>query len=240
MTEQLMEETAEDLELASGPIPVSWATVPRVNLLPVAIVQGRRFKRTQRMLGLIVLTGVVAAGAGVFVAQRDVSTANDELSAAQSQVSVLTTQAAKYAAVPTVLAKVQAAQKARTSVMGTDVLWYRFLSDLDGALPAGVTQDSVTLTLSQASGSTTTPAATGAGPLTVSGLGILTVTGEAPEYPAISAWLDSLDAVTGVASPSLTSATKSDSSSGGTTIKYSVTAVITEAALSHRYDKEGS
>ena len=70
-------------------------------------------------------------------------------------------------------------------------------------------------------------------------MGTLTLTGDAQQYQQVSAWLDALGKVNGVSSPALTTAAKSDTS-GVTAITYSISAAITDAAFSHRYDKEGS
>ena len=70
-------------------------------------------------------------------------------------------------------------------------------------------------------------------------MGTLTVTGEAQQYQQVSTWLDALSKVNGVNSPALTNATKSDTS-GVSAITYSISASVTDAAFSHRYDKEGS
>ncbi len=241
MTEQVTEPLPADeaTQVPAGPVRVPWATVPKVNLLPLEIVQGRRFRRTKQWLGVLVLAGILVAAAGVYLAQREVSHAREDLSAAQSQVTTRQAEAAKYSAVPAVIAQVDKATAARTDVMGQDVLWYQFLSDLQGALPAGVTQKSVTVTLTPAAQKSGAAAAPAASPLTTGGVGTLTITGDAQQYQEISAWLDALGKVNGVSSASLTNATKSQGATG-ISITYSITAVVTDDAFSHRYDTEGS
>ena len=130
MTEQLTEQppTEQDAPApVSGPVRVSWATVPRVNLLPLEILQRRRLRRTKTLLGIMVFAGIVIAAAGVFLAQREVNNARDDLTVAQSQVTVLNADAAKYSAVPAVVAQVEAASAARTDVMSRDIPWYQFM-----------------------------------------------------------------------------------------------------------------
>ncbi len=238
MTEQLTEPLPQEQDAPAqpaGPTRVSWATVPRVNLLPVTIIEGRRLRRTKQLLGLMVFVGVLIAGAGTYLAQREVSAAKADLSTAQSQVVALQSEVSKYSAVPAVVSQVEAAQAARTEVMGQDVLWYQFMTDLAGALPAGVTQDSITVSLAPKT-QTSAPGATALNP---AGVGTLTISGNAQVYQEISAWLDALSKVNGVSSPALTSAAKSVDN-GASVVKYSITAVVSDAAFSHRYDKEGS
>jgi hypothetical protein len=74
MTDQLTEEYA-GTELAAepgppAPIRIPWAPVPKVNLLPIEIVEKRRFRRTQVLLGLAVLGVVLLAGVGTSLAGR--------------------------------------------------------------------------------------------------------------------------------------------------------------------------
>jgi Tfp pilus assembly protein PilN len=239
MTEQLTEQLPDEQQppAPTGPVRVPWATVPRVNLLPLEIVQGRRFRRTKQWLGVLVFAGVVVAAAGTYLAQREVAHERGELTVAQSQVTTLQSQAVKYSAVPAVVAQVDAASSARADVMGQDVLWYQFMSDLEGALPPGVSQDAITVTLTPKTAASTGPAA--ASPLAAGGVGTLTVTGDAEQYQEVSSWLDALAKVHGLSSPALTNATKSQDA-GATTVTYSISAVVTDAAFSHRYDKEGS
>jgi Tfp pilus assembly protein PilN len=228
-------EEHEKVAAPAEPTRVSWASIPRVNLLPLEIIQKRRFRRVRRMLGVMVVAAVLICTGGVFWAQRGVSSATARLTTAQSEVTSLQTQAAKYSAVPEVVAQVEAAKTARTSAMGNDVLWYQFVNDLRGALPAGVAQEAVTVVLTQSAGS-----AVAANPLSPAGIGTLSITGSADQYQQISAWLDALTKITGVSAPTLINATKSQDGTGSS-VTYSISAVLTEAALSHRYDdKKGS
>ena len=245
MTEQLTEQLPEEhpaSAVPAGPVTVPWATVARVNLLPLEIIQGRRLRRTKQLLLVLVFAGIVLAAAGTYLAQREVSQARDDLTVAQSRVTTLQTEAGRYSAVPAVVSQVEAAAKARADAMARDVLWYQFMNDLEGALPAGVTQDSVTVALTPATGAagtTGSSGATGGSPLAPGGVGTLTVSGDAGQYQEISSWLDGLAKVNGISSPSLANATKTVDA-GVATVTYSISAVVTDTAFSHRYDKEGS
>ncbi len=230
MTEQLTEDQVDVApeEAPQGPIRVAWAPVPKVNLLPIEILEGRRFRRTQALLGGAVLGAVLVAAGGTFWAQQGINDANDALVSSEGQVSALTAQQNQYSAVPTVIAQVDAAETARTTAMGTDVLLYRYLTDLDGARPSGLEFTGLTVTV-PAGGS----AATGANPLVASGIGTLTIEGKADQYEEVSTWMESLDKITGVASPTLASAIKAPAG-----LTYSTGAVLNSDALSGRYDKK--
>jgi Tfp pilus assembly protein PilN len=230
MTEQLIEERA-DLETGTaveGPIRVSWAPVPKVNLLPIEIIEGRRFRRTQLLLGAAVLGSVLIAGGGTFWAQQGINDANDQLLRSQSGVSALQTEEARYAAVPQVIAQVDAATADRTLAMSRDVLWYRYLDDLDGARPTGLQLSAITVTMNAAGASLAS-----ADPLTPTGIGLITVTGTTDQYSKISSWLEALNKITGFSKSSLTSAITTSGS-----IMFNSGAVVDSDALSSRYEKK--
>jgi len=235
MTVQLAKESS-DVEAAPepGPVRIPWAPIPKVNLLPIEIIENRRFRRTQILLGAAVLGAVALAGAGVVWAQQGVGTANDELAASEFRVSNLQNEQTRYADVPLVLAQVDAATAARTQAMGTDVLWYRYLNDIRGAQPADVKLDSLSLTLTAA-----TTTATGTDALSVAGIGTVTTTGTAAEYSQVSAWLEALNKLNGTSSSSLSNAAKAAvAADPKKAVTFAVGAVITSDALSNRYVKK--
>lgn len=235
MTEQLTEQYAEvQEEVPAGPpapVRIAWAPIARVNLLPIEIMESRRFRRTQLGLAGAVVGAMLVAGAGTFWTQRDVGQAQDELVAAQTNVTGLQAQQAKYAAVPQVIAQVNAADTARTLAMHNDILWYRYLNDLNGALPSGVELTGMTVVVT---GASTTGAADALSP---AGVGTLSLEGISKRYSDVAAWLDALNDLTGLASSSLSSASKEDNDPD-TKLTFSTGAIVNSDALSGRYDKK--
>jgi Tfp pilus assembly protein PilN len=238
MTEQLTDErVSETLPVEAGPVRIAWASVPRVNLLPIEIIDARRFRRTKIMMAATVLGAVVVASAGVLWAQAGVNAANDDLAASESRVTSLQNEQTRYAAVPQVAAQLDAANNARTQAMGTDVLWYRYLNDVRDAQPTNVKLDSLTLTL------TATSASAVAGPsadvLSTPGIGTIQTAGTAAQYSQVSAWLEALNKLGGTSSSRLSTASKATDVDDPTkAVTFAVGAVITSDALSHRYDKK--
>jgi Tfp pilus assembly protein PilN len=230
MTEQLTDERtqSETRQLAPTPIRIPWALVPRVNLMPIEILETRRFRRTQIVLGGAVVSALLIGGAGTYLAQRSINDANDQLVVAEAKVSALQTEQGRYAAVPQVIAEVDAARAARTLAMANDVLWSRYLNDLDDARPAGVYLSAITASLN-ASGT----AGGSANPLSSSGIGTITLSGTAEQYKQVSSWLEGADKVIGISSSSLTSATKAEK-----IVTFESGAILDSDALSRRYDKE--
>ena len=126
---------------------VEWAAVPRVDLLPPEIQQGRRLAALKRVLAGAVAATVVVCVGGVAWAQAGVGSAQDDLDAAQARGATLRAQQVTYAQVPKVLALIDAAGAAREQAMGKDILWYGLLSDLSLTTPEGVKLDSLTVGL---------------------------------------------------------------------------------------------
>ncbi|HET9657925.1 MAG TPA: PilN domain-containing protein [Kineosporiaceae bacterium] len=218
---------------------VDWAPVPRVNLLPPEILAARGFRKVKaRLVMAVVVTLLVAAG-GVVWAQSQVNSAQDALDATDSRTAVLHREEARYAQVPKVTSALAAAQAARATALAQDLLWYRLLNDVALAAPANVWLTSLNVTLNQATG-TTTPggaAAAGADVLTPAGLGKVTVTGTARSYPDVAAWLEAVTHVSGLDVSTLQTVTRAGGSSGAD-LQFTTTVVISEKALSHRFDRK--
>jgi Tfp pilus assembly protein PilN len=215
---------------------VDWAPVPRVNLLPPEVLERRRFRKVQgRLVSVIVLVLLVIAGAGTW-SQLQVGNARDDLTATENRTSDLQREQAQYAQIPLTLATVDQAKSARAEAMGSDVLWYRFLNDVALALPSSVTLSTMTVTLNDASASSTETA-----PLISPGIGTVAITGTAGDYPAVASWMESVTEVAGVASVTLQTATREATDDGESPdVSYTAQLVVTDAALSHRYDQKAN
>jgi hypothetical protein len=125
---------------------------------------------------------------------------------------------------------VEAAKAARRQAMGADVLWYRYLIEVDGARPPGLRLSSLILTLSNTSSVAGAPA----DPLSSPGIGTVSMTGSALQYQQVATWLEAVNKIDGLSSASLTNATRT-----GQTVTFGSGAVINTDALSRRYLKAG-
>jgi Tfp pilus assembly protein PilN len=232
----------------SSPPPLvrlAWAPIPRVNLLPPEVVEARSFRRLQRQLaGVVAAVVLLGAAAGVW-AQQGVLSAQSDLNDTQAATTQLQQQQAKFAEVPKALAELDSARVAREGAMSTDVLWYRFLGDLALNTPANTDLSSVAITMTGSTSGSASGSGTGSGVGTAAsaGLGQVTVTGNATRFRDVAAWLDAVTLVHGLASPSLQSAAQSQSGGGAAAasampVTYSGSAVVTTAALSHRFDRK--
>lgn len=209
---------------------VDWAPVPKVNLLPPEIVEGRQFGRRKKLLGCVIVATLAAAGAGVFYAEGQVSAAQDDLTLEQGRTGTLQAEKAKYDEVPRVLAQVDSAKLAREVAMSTDVPWYRFMNDLALSTPRNVWLKNVTVTIPAAGAA---PTATDA--LAPVGVGTVAVTGQANDFPTVASWLEGLDQVEGVDGTAISQA---QADNDQPLVSFTSGGSITPEALSHLYDRK--
>jgi Tfp pilus assembly protein PilN len=216
---------------------IDWATVPRVNLLPPEVLEGRRFRRTQVKLAGALAGAALLAGAATMWAQMGVSAATQEGESVAARTSQLRAQEATYAEVPRVLAKVDAAKVAREQAMASDVLWYRFLDELAVATPTSVWLGTLDISMTD-----NPAAATAKDALSPAGLGEVTVSGTASVMPEVASWLTAVGTVHGLDTSRLQSATRKEEAgtAGAKTAKVAFTTAVsvTADALSHRYDRK--
>lgn len=213
--------------------PVAWATVPKVNLLPPEVIEGRRFRRTKVHLGATVLAAVLAGLGATAWASYQVGQAEDEKALVDARRVQLTAEVAGYSEVPRVLAELDSAGAAREQAMATDVLWYRFLDELALATPATVSLTGLDLSVN------TDGAVTGSDPLADISYGEVTVDGKTTQMPEVAAWLTSVSALHGLDVTRLQTATRAEESAeDGEPISFTSAVGITTDALSHRYDRK--
>jgi Tfp pilus assembly protein PilN len=213
--------TTQQEQLVGGGL----ASLPRVNLMPREIAEGRRFRRIQIALGGGVL-GAVGVVALLFVAASgSVDTANEELTVAQAEHSRLQAETAKYADVTAVYAQAAAARAMLVEAMGQEVRYSRFLSDLSLSVPENVWIKN--LVFSQAGAE----AAVGS---TEPGIGSVTVSGVGFSHDDVAVWLESLAGQKGYANPYFSSSTEA-LIGPRTVVNFESTATLTSDALSGAY-----
>ncbi len=206
--------------------------VPRVNLLPPEIVQGRKLRRTKGVLAGSLTVLVAALGVGYVTQVNAKHSAQDELSQAQAEGAKLQAEQAKYADVPRTIAAIDAAETTREVAMAQDVEWYRTLTNVALTLPQNVWLETFNLQLSAGTNAAATPAAG-----TTPGIGVLTVEGHAKTHPDVATWLDVLGRQPGMADAYFSQSTRTKVGSSAV-VDFSSTATITDEALSHRYDRK--
>jgi Tfp pilus assembly protein PilN len=226
---------------APAPARVDWATVPRVNLLPPEVIASLAFRRTQKVLAAAVVAALALIAGAFWWAQAGVSSAQALLEQEQTVTTRLQREQAKYADVPKLIATVQAAESARQSAMANDVEWYSYLYDVSRVTPSRVWLTSLTATVPMPGAAST--ATTTTDPLTVTGAGTLVVTGKAPAFSDVAAWLDAVNTVDGLTASVLDTAVLDgdlDTPRAESFVTFTSRITVTDAAYTHRFDRKAS
>jgi len=218
------------------------ATLPRVNLLPPEIEEGRRFRRVQLGLGAGVLAAAATVAGLTLLATLAVNDAQGDLDAKKAEGAQLESQQAQYAEVPLVFAQVEASTAQLSQAMGKEVRWSYFLNDLSLNVPGKVWLTSMTVTqdVDAATAVAVAPTVPGGGTYLTPGVGTVTFEGKGYAHNDVAAWLNALTRQKGLTQPYFTSSTQEEIGSEGA-VSFSSQATITEDALSRRYtQKAGS
>lgn len=237
-------ESAQEQAQATAPAPtrVDWAHVPRVNLLPPEIIAHRGFRRVQQILAGTLAATIVVIGGAFFWAQAQVNEAQTRLDDERAVTVRLQREQAKYAAVPKLITTVENAETARQTAMATDVAWYAYLYDVSKVTPSPVWLTSLTASVPMPGESSSTAAST-SNPISMLGAGTLVVTGRAPTFTDVAAWLDAVDTVAGLEASVLDTAVlegdlKTPRDEAFVTFTSRIT--VTSAAFTHRYDRKAA
>lgn len=234
--------------LIDAPAPVKARPTPprrylaiRAELLPTEIVDGRRVARLQRRL-LIGLLTLVALLAVWFVGEKfRTSDARDDLSAARNQNSNLLHQAEKYGPLVQAQSGTKQINSTLISLMAGDLQWKPLLASLRTAAPKGVSVTSINGTMTAGAAQTTTSSSSSKPGLAVlndtgkSQVGLLTITGTAPDKNSIAAYTDALSGLKGLASALPTQVQGAEKQ-----FTFTVTAILTSDALGGRYSTASS
>lgn len=219
----------------SGVVPGAPAW-PQVNLLPPEIRASRSLRAVKRILGLALL-GVIglAVVLHVVVAFR-LSTAQDELAAAQEETQQLLAEQREYAEVPQVLGQLDQAVTARLLGTSTEILLGGYLPALWATAPAGCEFQDVALT-----GATPTVLApVPPNPLVRAGtVATVTFTARSLVLPDTAAWIERLEQVENFQDAYVTAAMRTEGTqdSWAGVLYYEVTGTVEVSveALANRF-----
>ena len=235
--------------------PVEYVA-PRANLLPPEIAERAALRRMQALLAAAVIACGGIVGAGYVTTNSGKAPAKAALAQAQSEQQTLATQKAALAPAQVAHQQVLAAKQSLVAAMGSEVLWSSQLDTLRRRLPDGVRLQTITITgIDPTTGSTTSSSAvslpasptgskTSSSSTAASAAGTtansnyianVTMSGVATDNDAVANWLDALASMPGWGNVYLTSTAAAGGNSSVSLLSYSITANITQAALSHRY-----
>lgn len=186
---------------ASGP-GLGASSLPQVNLLPPEVRAARGLVNVKRWLAIALVIVVVAIGLVYVLAMLARNSAENTLATEQARTAELQTEVAKYDEVPRVLANLARTKDALQLGTSTEIQWKSYLDAITAVLPEGVSIDSFIV-------SQTTPWMAAVGPqdpLVTPGVANISFTVRATTLPNTAAWLDALDAIPNLSSPTLSMA----------------------------------
>lgn len=199
----------------------------RVNLLPLEIAEGQRFRALQRRLALLLAGSVAMVVAATLLVSIQVSSAGSALDSARATGVGLQAQVNQYSDVPKVYNSVKSAQSQLAAAMGPEVRWSGLLASLRLSTPRGVSLSSVTIRQDL-----TTPVTSALG---TTGIASVTIDGSATTTKGVASFLDALAVQSSSIDPYFTSATRSASDPSNASVTFTATTTVTEAAKSGRY-----
>lgn len=208
--------------------------LPRVNLLPPEIGERRHLKNVQLGLGAAVVVACGIVGALYVLAGASVSSATEQVTAADADHGRLVQQTATYDEVRGVYAKAAAAQATLGRAMGQEVRYSLLLDELSRQVPDHVFLKTITFTQTDLGAAPVgLPGAPGG---TGIGIGTVTATGLAYEHDDVARWLDALGATPTYAGAYLSSSAESLLGKRKV-VDWSSSATLQPTALSGRFTK---
>jgi len=211
------------------------ARSPQVNLLPAEIRAGRVLGRVKMWLAVVLVATIVLAIAGFVGSALVERSAADELAAKQAEVQRLVAEQSKYNEVPQVKAQIASTESARRLGMSTEVLWKGYLGAIQAVTPAGVTIKNLTTELP----TPVLPGSVSAAPLVSPSLGSISFVGQARTIPDLSAWMEALDGIPGLADATFATATLTDAD-GLVYYDIATTVQVNDIALASRFVAKAS
>ncbi len=229
--------TIEQVRTAPEVVPVELPhRIVRVNLLPDEVGAARKLRGIQIGLAIGILAVAAAIGGLYFYERGQVTSATEELNAAQAVGAKLTAEKATFTEVPRILAAIEAAEMARQTAMASDVEWTRILLDFSYVPLENIWFTNLTMNVAPVAAAADAAAGTD-GAAAAAPLGQIVVDGTAMKYEDLAAWLESMRDIDNLDNDFFTNATKEKMGSTPV-VKFNSTATLNQTALSHRYDRK--
>ena len=177
------------------------SALPQVNLLPPEIRAGRQLTSIKSWLGIALLVTLLVASGLVVMTEMNLRSAEDALAETEDQNAALVAQQAQYAEVPAVLSQLENITNVRLLGMAPEVIWRPYIQALAATAPAGVSLDTVSVTMVSGEVVSTT----GTIP-TDRVIAVITFQAKSATLPDTAAWMDGLAVVNGLSDPWFTTA----------------------------------
>jgi hypothetical protein len=224
-----MATTLMPLDPAASPQRVSRILTISASLLPEEVVAARRARRTRAGVIVVVLLVAVLLGSWFAEVRSDTLAADEELTAASTQVTNLQREQRQYTDVVTVKRDTQLLSDQLKAVMARDLDWAALLDRLrDTGTAAGLQVTGIEGSLTAAGAAAVNATLPSANPATA--IGSLTVIGTGPDKRAVASYVDTLGKQSVLANPYVTSVTTNEDE-----VTWTLRVDITQAALCGRF-----
>jgi hypothetical protein len=217
-------ETRPSLAALGAPL------LPQVDLLPPEIRSRRALGKAKVRLGFVLIVVLLLAVAGFVYAGFAEKKANDDLAAAERDVSTLEAQQAEYAEVPLIRNQIATIEAARIFGTSTEVMWADYLRAIEAVSPTGWSLRTMTTALPSPLEAPVLPL----NPLAAPGVGSITFSGRAATVPDIAAWVDALETIPGF-SDAYFSTSEVTEESGAVFYDVAATVQVNQEAFALRY-----
>jgi Tfp pilus assembly protein PilN len=206
-----------------------WGIV--ANLIPPELLQARRVRALQKLVGLVLVLLLLVAGAGYGYSMLRGRQAARELSVEQNRTSQLLAEQNRYRGVTEIQGNVAQVRSELAGLFALDVDTSALIGSLIKQLPSGALVSQLALTIAAP-----TPTAAnniGASALDTSGqlhIGTITISGQAQKVSDVAAFVDRLNALPGLVAPYPATSAVND-----TGVQFTVQMSVNDSLLSHRY-----
>ena len=206
-----------------------WGIV--ANLIPPELLQARRVRALQKLVGILLVLLLLVAGAGGGYAMLRSHHASQQLSVEQNRTSQLLADQNRYRGITEIQGNVAQVRSQLAQLMAMDVDTSALLVALVMQLPSGGTVSQLALTI--AAPTPTAPNNIGASVLDTSSqlhIGTITISGQVQKVADVATYVNRLSAIPGLVNPYPATSTAND-----TGVQFTVQLSINDSLLSKRY-----
>lgn len=217
-----------------------WSTMPGwgivANLTPPELIAARKLSVIRKLLVAAVTVIVVLGALGFAFATLRQHSASSDLAKENARTQQLMLEQRKYQGAVKVQGSITEVRTQLAGLLSSDVDLGSLVGQLRTRLPAGMTIDTLTVTIN--TGTIAMTSNTGAGALDTSGskhIGDVSIGGSGQRLSDVSGYVDALNSIPGVVT-----AYPASSSSSSAGVAYIVQLTLTSKLFTHRYDSNKS
>jgi hypothetical protein len=219
--------------------PALWSAMPgwgiAADLTPLELRNARQLKVLRKAMAAGIAMLLLACAGGYYLAAQENFSASADLATVTDRTVELQAAGTDFADVIAIQRSIVQAQNQISQVMGADVDLFGLMGQLQSNLPAGMTIGDVSIAISTA-GVVGAVGAAGTVPdaSELPRIGTITINATGRILDDAADYVDRLRAVTG-----LTDVVSIANDNTGSTARFMITAGLTNALLSHRFDLGG-